>query len=209
MQRQIAGAVGLSLTLAACATPTGLDTASEPTIAVPQSWVADPAPVAIDTAQYWTLLGDPLITDLVGLAIVENRDLAIAAARLAQARAGLRQARAGYLPRVDGNAGVQRDFGDFADDDFGLSLGADVQWEIDLFGRIGYNVAVSRAELAAAGYALGDVQRLIVGQVAQIAVSARGSAVRLGIARETLTIQDDNLQIAVWRREAGLVSSLH
>ena len=208
LQRQIAVVAGLSLVLAGCATPTALETAPETAISVPSSWVADPAPVTLDTAQYWTLLGDPLITELVGLAIVENRDLAIAAARLAQARAGVRQARAGYLPRLDGNAGVRRDIGDFADDDFGFSLGADAQWEIDLFGRIGYNVAVSRAELAAAGYALSDVQRLIVGQVAQIAVSARGSAVRLGIARETLTVQDDNLQIAVWRREAGLVSSL-
>lgn len=208
MQRQIAGAVGLSLALAACATPTDPQTAAEPGFAIPRSWVADPAPVALDTAQYWTQLGDPLITELVELAIRENRDLTIAAARVAQANAGLRQARAGYLPRIDGSAGVRRDIGDFADDDFALSLGADAQWEIDLFGRIGYTVAVSRAELAAAGYALADVQRLIVGQVAQIAVATRGSAVRLAIARETLAIQDDNLQIAVWRREAGLVSSL-
>jgi NodT family efflux transporter outer membrane factor (OMF) lipoprotein len=208
LQSRIAGAVGLSLALAACATPTDMQTAAEPGFAIPPSWVADPAPVTLDTVQYWTLLGDPLITELVGLAITENRDLAIAAARLAQARAGVRQARAGYLPRLDGSVGVRRDFGDFADDDLGFSIGADAQWEIDLFGRIGYNVAISRGELAAAGYALSDVQRLIVGQVAQIAVSARGSAVRLAIARETLAIQDDNLQIAVWRREAGLVSSL-
>lgn len=199
---------GLSVALTACASNSAYETAPEAGVAVPQSWVADPAPVTLDTTQYWTLLGDPLITELIGLAIRENRDLTVAAARVAQASAGVRQARAGYLPRLDGSAGVQRDIGDFASDDFALSLGADAQWEIDLFGRIGYNVAVSRAELAAAGYALSDVQRLIVGQVAQIAVSARGSAVRLGIARETLTVQDDNLQIAVWRREAGLVSSL-
>lgn len=208
MQGQIAGAAGLALALTACATPTDLESAPETALAIPSTWVADSAPVALDTAQYWSLLGDPLITELVGLAIRENRDLAIAAARVAQASAGVRQARAGYLPRIDGSAGVQRDIGDLASDDFGFSLGADAQWEIDLFGRIGYNVAVSRAELSAAGYALSDVQRLIVGQVAQIAVSARGSAVRLAIARETLAIQDDNLQIAVWRREAGLVSSL-
>lgn len=208
MQGKIAVVAGLSLALAACATSPGLEPAPEASVAVPRSWVADPPPVTLDTAQYWTLLGDPLVAELVRLAIVENRDVAVAAARLAQARAGVRQARAAYLPRLDGNAGVQRDFGDFADDDFGFSLGADAQWEIDLFGRIGYNVAISRAELAAAGYALADVQRLIVGQVAQTAVSARGVAVRLEIARETLAIQDDNLQIAVWRRDAGLVSSL-
>ncbi len=199
---------GLSSALAACASPAAYETAPKAGVTVPRYWVVAPAPVTLETAQYWTLLSDPLLTELVGLAVRENRDLAIAAARVAQARAGVRLARAAYLPRLDGNAGVQRDIGDFGNDDFGFSIGADAQWEIDLFGRIGYNVAVSRAELAAAGYALSDVQRLIVGQVVQLAVSARGTAVRLEIARETLTIQDDNLQIAVWRREAGLVSSL-
>ena len=53
-----------------------------------------------------------------------------------------------------------------------------------------------------------DLQRLIVGQVVQTTVSARALAVQLRIARETLAVQDDNLQIAGWRLQAGLTSSL-
>ena len=57
-------------------------------------------------------------------------------------------------------------------------------------------------------YALADLQRLIVGQVAQTTIAARASPSGCRFARDTLAIQDENLQIARWRRQAGLVSSL-
>src|SRR5690606_2767835 len=81
-------------------------------------------------------------------------------------------------------------------------------WEADLFGRIGADVTASEADLAAAGYSLADLKRLIGGQVALATISARSTALQLAIARDTLAFQDDNLQIARWRVEAGLVSSL-
>ena len=102
----------------------------------------------------------------------------------------------------------QRDVGDFASKDFNFSIGADASWEADLFGRISGNVAASRADLEAAGYSLADIQRLIVGQVALGTIQARATALQLAIARDTLNYQDDNLQIARWRNQAGLVSSL-
>lgn len=191
----------------ACAplSPTSMPEAG---VAMPERWASDVAASSFDPSRYWARLGDPLIDAYVAQAIAANRDLAQAAARVAQARAGVRAARAGYFPRIDASAGVQRDIGDFADDDLQFSAGVDAQWEIDLFGRVAGEVAASRAELAAAGYGLADLQRLIVGQVAQTTVSARALAVQLGIARETLAIQDENLQIARWRLQAGLVSSL-
>ena len=176
---------------------------------VPPDWaLADPAPVDTQLAQYWTLLGDPLISDYAERAIANNRDLAAAAARVAQARAGVRAAQASYLPRINGSGSAQRDLGDLSDNDLRFSLGADARWEADLFGRIGYDVAANREQLRSAGFALADLQRLIVGQVAQTAVSARAIAFQLQIARETLAVQDETLQIARWRLQAGLVSSL-
>lgn len=149
-----------------------------------------------------------MLDRFVGQAIAENRELDRAAARIAQARAGVRASRANYLPRISGTGGIQRDIGDTADDDLRFSAGADAQWEVDLFGRISSDVAAARADLAAGGYELGDLQRLIAGQVAQTTISARALAAQLAIARDTLRVQDDNLQIAEWRLQAGLVSSL-
>lgn len=200
-------AAGSLLALGACATP-AVDIA-QPTVTVPAEWqIAEPAPVSTDITQYWTLLDDSLLTSFVEQAIVENRDLAQSAARLDQARASLVQARAGYLPSLSASGGANRDIGDLARDGVQFSLGADASWEMDLFGQISGNVAAAQGELAAQGYGLADLQRLIVGQVAIATINARATAAQLEIARSTLAYQDDNLQIARWRNQAGLVSSL-
>lgn len=175
---------------------------------MPGQWSVPTGAGTTELSQYWTALDDPLLDRFVGQAIAENRELSRAAARIAQARAGVRASRASYMPRVAGTAGIQRDIGDLARDDFQFSVGADAQWELDLFGQISSDVAASRADLAAAGYGLADLQRLIAGQVAQTTVAARALAAQLAIARDTLRFQDDNLQIAEWRLQAGLVSSL-
>ncbi len=195
------------LVLAACATP-AVDIAS-PTVSVPTDWAeSDVNAVSIDLAEYWTLLDDPLLSEFVEQAISENRDLAQSAARLDQARASLVQARAGYLPSLSASGGANRDIGDLARDGVRFNVGADASWEIDLFGQISGSVAAAQADLAASGYSLADLQRLIVGQVAISTVNARATAEQLAIARSTLAYQDDNLQIARWRNQAGLVSSL-
>lgn len=191
-----------------CAATGSLQATATPGFVPPEWALVEAESLDTDISQYWTMLNDPLIDQYVEQAIARNRDLDAAAARVAQARSGVRAARAGYLPQLNANGSVRRDLGDFSSDELQFSLGADASWETDLFGRVSYDVAANRAQLEAAGFALADLQRLIVGQVVQTTVSARAIAVQLEIARNTLEIQDENLQIARWRLQAGLVSSL-
>lgn len=176
---------------------------------VPAQWVlAEPGATAVPLDRYWTMLGDPLVDEYVTRAKAENLDLAQAVARLRAARAGLRQARADLVPTVNASGGARRDVGDLASDDVFFSLGADAAWEADLFGRIDNSIDAARSDVAAAGYSLGDLERVIVAQVAGQVISARALAEQLAIARETLAIQDDTLQITRWRNQAGLANSL-
>ena len=200
-------ALPLVLAAAGCARP---DLASPVSgVPVPQQWAeTGTAPLAGDVSEYWKQLDDPLLTQFVEQALTNNLDLAQSAARLEQARAQLAQARAGFFPQINGSAGASKDIGDFAQKKVGFNLGADASWEADLFGQLSGNVAASRADLAAAGYSLADLQRVIAGQVALTTIQARATALQLAIARDTLKYQDDNLQIARWRVQAGLVSSL-
>ncbi|MFO6446273.1 efflux transporter outer membrane subunit [Erythrobacter sp. NE805] len=176
---------------------------------LPDQWaVARPGDTEVPLDRYWTMLGDPLVEEFVARAQDQNLDIAQAAARLRVARAGLRQAEAGFLPTISGSGGAQRDVGDLRREGVQFSLGADIQWEADLFGRIDASRDAARGDLQAAGYSLGDLQRVIVAQVATQIVTARSLAAQLAIARDTLANQDDNLQIARWRNQAGLVASL-
>lgn len=177
--------------------------------AMPERWVlAEPAGAEIPLDTYWLMLDDPLAAEFVAQAQRENLDLAQAVTRLRAARAGLRQARADRVPTVNASGGARREVGDLASDDVLLSLGADAAWEVDLFGRIDASIDAARSDVAAAGYSLGDLERVIVAQVASQVVTARSLAAQLAIARDTLAIQDDTLQIARWRNQAGLANSL-
>lgn len=200
-------ALPLVLGLAGCVRPELAPPAAG--IAVPERWAeTDAAPITADITTYWQQLGDSLLTGFVERAIRSNYDLAQSAARLEQARAQLASARAAFLPQITGSAGASKDIGTYAQKQLNFNVGADASWELDLFGQISGNVAASRADLAAAGYSLGDLQRVIVGQVALTTIQARATAWQLAIARDTLKDQDQNLQIARWRVQAGLVSSL-
>ncbi|MGB3739123.1 MAG: efflux transporter outer membrane subunit [Pontixanthobacter sp.] len=206
---RLLGSAAIATLLSGCAAlPGQIEPIAAPSVSVPPEWSVPSAGTSADISDYWRLLNDPLLTEFIVQAQAGNLDLAEAAARLDRARAGVAAARAGLLPSISGTGGLRRDFGDFADDDFNVTVGADADWEVDLFGRIGASVDAARADLAAAGYSLADLQRLIVGNVASSTISARSIAQQIAIARDTLANQDDNLQIARWRLQAGLVSSL-
>lgn len=177
-------------------------------IPVPEQWSTGAAPLETDVTDYWLALDDPALTEFVQLAARNNLDLAQSAARLAQAREALVIARAARVPNVSASAGVSREVGDFAERSLQFSVGGDVSWEADLFGQITGSVTAAGADLASAGYSLADLQRIIIGNVARSTIAGRSIAAQLAIARDSLVNQDENLQIARWRNQAGLVSSL-
>ncbi len=177
-------------------------------IAVPKQWSGTNTPLESDISEYWLELDDPLLAEFVQMAAQNNLDLAQSAARLAQAREAVIIARGARLPSISASGGASRDVGDFAQQSLQFSVGADARWEADLFGRISGSITAARADLASAGYSQADLQRAIIGTAALSTISARSTAAQLAIARDTLVNQDENLQIARWRMQAGLVSSL-
>lgn len=197
------------LAVQGCTLPKADAPSLEQALPIPERWSVPPAEGGdVDLGGYWRRLGDPLIDDFVARALANNFDLDQAITRLRVAEAGLREARAARLPNVTAGGAAARDFGDLSSDEFRFSVTGDVSWETDLFGRISGSIAASRAELAAAGYTVADLERVIAANVAVQTITARSLAAQLDIARTSLANQDDNLLIAQWRAQAGLVSSL-
>ncbi|HWK35837.1 efflux transporter outer membrane subunit [Sphingomonas sp.] len=178
-----------------------------------------------DLTQWWTRFDDPLLQRLVASAATTNLDVAQAITRLRQARESLVQARADLLPGVSGSAGYSRniniaggtsrvtlpdgtvtDISRSSNDSF--SIGADASYQADLFGGIRRGVESSRATYQASGYNYASVLISTQGEIARNYMLARQAQANLANARAALGIQDENLQIAGWRVQAGLVSSL-
>jgi NodT family efflux transporter outer membrane factor (OMF) lipoprotein len=196
------------LALAACTVGPNYRPPAAGALSVPDAYYGREAQAApAELARWWERFDDPLMARLIGEASAGNLDLAQAAARLVQARESLVQARAGLVPTVGASAGAGRDFGP-GDDRSSFNVGADVSWEIDLFGRIRRGIEAAGADAQAVYYDREALRVAIAAEVATNYIQARLAQERLAIARDTLAIADDNLQIARWRVEAGLVSSL-
>jgi outer membrane protein, multidrug efflux system len=201
-----------------------------PVTASPASVPAEAAPRPADLSAWWRQFDDPLLTDLIGRATAGNLQIAQSLARLAEAREARVQAHGDLLPSVTGTAGATHDVthgpatsivvgggngspgtvvttgGSSASNDF--SLGAGASWQADIFGGLRRGLQAARADEAAALFDLEGVRTSIAAEVATNYIEARLAQARLEIARSTLRTQDDNLQIARWRVQAGLVSAL-
>ncbi|KAK0341293.1 hypothetical protein LTR94_026954, partial [Friedmanniomyces endolithicus] len=154
-----------------------------------------------------------------------NLDVAQAVARLRQAREALVQSRADLFPSLSGTAGYSRsetlrgggqtitlpdgtvqNVGGGGANNF--SLGASAQYQLGLFGDVRGTIEASRAQYQASGFDYATTLLTVEQEVARNYVLARLYQAQLGNARASLALQDDNLEIAGFRVQAGLVSSL-
>src|SRR5262245_40041210 len=61
-----------------------------PTVPTPAEWRSpDEGPGSLADLGWWQLFEDPVLRDLIGTAVEENRDVQVAVARVAEARAQL------------------------------------------------------------------------------------------------------------------------
>ncbi len=183
-------------------------------------------------AHWWTGLGDPILNNLVDQALANNPDLAMAQARLYQARAGLRLDRANRLP--NGNASIMYahaqlpglDLGSLSSDSNNsgsdqessggggsealnfYNLGFDASWELDLFGGQRRTVEASRASMEAAQANVADAQVSLAAEVANAYVNLRDRQQRLAFAEQAAERQHEALDLTRQRFARGTTSAL-
>lgn len=227
MRYRIGWISGTALTLSACAAGPDYRAPQPAALGVPGSYYTDPVSGALseaDLASWWTRLNDPVLTGLINQAVASNLDIVQAQARLRQARESLVQARAAFLPQVNASGSGGRNYSNRSGGtrvidgnvvstgsdkwSSSYSLGANASWQIDLFGELARSAEAARADLAASGYDLANVRMTIIAELVTNYIQARQAQEQLRIARETQAIQRDNYNIANWRLQAGLVSSL-
>lgn len=215
-----------ALPLAACSVGPDYRPSSAAELGVPQRYsVPADQRAREDLTQWWRKFDDPQLAALVERAQAANLDIAQAVTRLRQARESLVQSRAALLPSLSTSGGYSRSqplrgasttvtlpdgtvtsFSQGASNSF--SLGLDANYQLDLFGGVRRGVESSRAGYEAAGYDYASVLISVEAETARNYVLARAAQAQLANARATLALQEDNLQIAQWRVQAGLVSTL-
>ncbi|MDB5675033.1 MAG: efflux system, outer rane lipoprotein NodT family, partial [Sphingomonas bacterium] len=159
----------LTLALAGCAGP-HVATEHVAPVAPATAWRSDAGPTAPLDRAWWRGFGDPALAALVERALANNSDIAIAAARVREARANERLARAQLLPTLDAGLGAGRSrsvsaFGTPLEQSFAqpqLQAG----YEVDLFGRLADSASAARSSYLASEAARDAVRLSVTGATA-------------------------------------------
>ena len=209
MRRAVAAFAALAL--AACAGPRAGPPGAA-TVVLPPAWRTALGPGEPIRANWWRAFGDPALTALVEQGLADNDDLAIAAARVEQARASARLARAQRSPDIGANlpASQARTIDAFGNPygAFGASPEVTVSYDLDLFGRLRAGSAAARAQLLAGQGARDAVRLAVAGSIATGYITLRALDLRLEVARQTLAARGEALRIARRRAETGYTSNL-
>jgi multidrug efflux system outer membrane protein len=208
--RRLAPAFG-AIVLAGCATqvPSVPEAAR---VTPPATWRTPAVKTAKVEPQWWRAFGDPVLTGLVERALANNTDIAIATARVREARAQERLARSQLFPSLDLGGGVTRSRSVGPLGTAGESTAAQplfqAAYELDLFGRLGDQVdAAQRAALATQAGA--DAAALSVAAATGSGyITLRALDARLDILEATLASRAEALRIARDRARVGYTSQL-
>ena len=201
--------VAAAMVLAGCASVLTTPDARLTDVGVPATWSnGTAAPAAASLAGWWQRFDDPQLTALVTQALERNSDVRTAQATLLQARAQRDVVAAGLLPTLDASASAQRSRTGDSRAVNSYQAGFDASWEPDIFGGVRSGVAAAEADARAAASSLANIQVSIAAEVAATYIDLCALESRLAIARDNLASQEETLQIAQWRAQAGLTTSL-
>ena len=200
----------LSLALGACAL--GPDY-QRPELSMPDAYgEAIDGGESIANLSWWQLFEDERLRELVEIALAENRNLAVAAARVEEARARAGFVRADQFPRIDVGGGASvTEPGSFTPDpgrQERYELGAALSWELDFWGRLRRLTEAERAELLATEEAQRNVIVTLVADVASAYLLLLDLDERLAISSRTLASREASLQIVQARFDQGTVPLL-
>ncbi|MFL5442934.1 MAG: TolC family protein, partial [Myxococcales bacterium] len=185
------------------------------TVAPPQYRFAQPGEASsIADVPWWQVFRDPVLQDLIRAALANNQDLALAAARVEEARALVGIAKADFYPQIDAqvSAAYGRPISKAVDPnaDWGgrfTALGT-LSWELDLWGRIRNSRDAAIADLLATDDGRRAILLSLVSGVAQAYLELRELDLELDIAKSNTETRRGTLNLFLARSRQGVASDL-
>jgi NodT family efflux transporter outer membrane factor (OMF) lipoprotein len=162
----------------------------------------------VDPKWWQTAFQDPVLDQLVEAALQQNLTLRSAGLRVLQAQQQLAIAIGNQYPQqqqATGSATKQRENATTFEE---YSLGLNLSWEVDFWGRFRRQVESASAELDASVADYDGALVSLVSQVAQNYLLIRTTQVRLQVARNNIKLQKESLRVSKAKFDAGEVSEL-
>ena len=158
---------------------------------------------------WWGVFNDPQLDALIGQVEVSNQTIKAAEARVREARALTQQARAAYFPIVTGNASATRSGGrGGAGNNSGIAgsqssggprnnfnIALDVNWELDLWGRVRRTVEAGEATAQASVADLEAAKLSAQAQLAEDYFLLRAQDAQIRLLTDTVDAYQKSLQL--------------
>jgi outer membrane protein, multidrug efflux system len=156
--------------------------------------------------QWWQQFNDPTLDELIRVALSDNFDVRIAAARVEELYGNYGVARSGKFPQVgaEAAAGGARTPPDPSVNT--IRIDAFASWEIDLFGRLRRLTEASRADLLASEEGRRFAVLTLVSAIASTYITLLGVDAQLDIAKRTLVSREKAMNIFIARNRRGATS---
>ncbi len=193
-----------------------------PTLDLPQSWRFEDA-AAKETANtaWWGQFDDPVLNELIQIALQENKDAKIAAARVEQFLGQYGTTRAALFPQVGAGASASRqrasqvtgptpleNFSNASPTFNNYEIYLNAGWEIDLWGKLRRATEAARADLLSSEDARRAVILTLVSSVANSYVNLRDLDKQYEISKQTVGVREESYKLFKLRFEGGIISEL-
>ena len=190
-----------------------------PAVELPAAYRDVPAQgIAAKGERWWTLYGDPALDQLVDEALKRNQDLALATARVDEARALLRIADSARMPAVDAAASRDRTRvserssfplpPNFPVENNNYRAQLNVAYEVDLWGRLAGASNAARADLLATEAARETVRLTLAADVVRAYYALISLDAQVADTRRSLALRTEGLALQKTRAAAGLIDDL-
>lgn len=181
---------------------------------LPQQWELTPQvsqTLPSDDA-WWHRFQDATLDSLISKAIANNYNVAAAVKRIEMARKTILETQAGYFPTISLSGGwtAEQQSGAIvspktsSSHNSHFSLGASMNWEIDLFGRIKAQVAQKKEAFSASKAEYDGVLVSLCANVADAYMQLRTYQKQLEVAERHIDSQQKVVEITEARYEADL-----
>ena len=181
----------------------------------PQGAAYPPSNPTAVSEDWRTLFNDPALQQLIESALVNNRDLRVAALNVEAFQAQYRIQRADLLPVVSANASESRQRMPpsvtrgkaMITSTYAVNLGISA-YELDFFGRVRSLGEQALQTWLSTEEARRSAQLSLVANVANAYLTWRADLELLALTRETLAADEQSLRLTTRNRDAGKSSSL-
>lgn len=165
-------------------------------------------PSRAEISQWWQVLNDSTLNELVNRGLSSNMDLDQARSRVREARAKRGIETAARFPTLNtSGSAVKTKEGETRTNEL-YKTEFDASWEIDVFGRVSRKIEASTADMQASIEALRSVQVSLIAEIALNYIEMRSFQNRIRLTKATVEAQQKTLEVVIVRFDMQLTDSL-